>query len=130
MRKPATRGSDSEHPLCPLPLVAGLALATAGSVDAQVLERLGNAAKREAEYETQRQVQKSIDWESASLTVAASGDLASEPGTWTFDPDGPGILPSTSGYLTVHEKIDGRWMVAADVGVADAGSTVARRTGS
>lgn len=59
-----------------------------------------------------------IDWETLSVTVAASGDLAWERGRWTFDADGAGEAPTIGGeYITVYEKVDGEWKVAADVGV-------------
>lgn len=59
-----------------------------------------------------------IDWESSSLTVAESGDLAWERGSWTFDPDGSAPAPEASGaFVTVYAKVDGEWKVVADIGV-------------
>lgn len=59
-----------------------------------------------------------VDWSTTSVEVAASGDMAWERGTWTFDPDGPGEADELRGeYITVYEKVDGEWKVAADVGV-------------
>lgn len=59
-----------------------------------------------------------VDWRTISVRVAESGDLAWERGQWTFDPDGAGARPDVSGeYITVWEKVDGEWKVAADIGV-------------
>lgn len=59
-----------------------------------------------------------VDWSTTSVQVAASGDMAWERGAWTFDPDGPGKAPELQGeYITVYEKVDGEWKVAADIGV-------------
>ncbi|HZD06494.1 MAG TPA: nuclear transport factor 2 family protein, partial [Longimicrobiales bacterium] len=58
------------------------------------------------------------DWETLSVKVAESGDLAWERGRWTFDPDGSGPAGVTRGeYLAVYEKIDGEWKIALSVGV-------------
>jgi len=59
-----------------------------------------------------------ISWSTTAVRVAASGDLAYETGNITLDPDGAeGKKPSTTGvYVTVWEKVDGAWRVAADAG--------------
>ena len=58
-----------------------------------------------------------IDWTTNDVKVAASGDLAYELGTFTFDPDGAGPQPAANGeYVTVWTKADGSWRVAADAG--------------
>lgn len=59
----------------------------------------------------------SITWSTSHVHVAASGDLAYELGSFTFDPDGVGDAPSVSGeYATVWVKSDGTWRAAADAG--------------
>lgn len=56
-------------------------------------------------------------WVPGVVEVAASGDLAFERGGWTFDADGPGEGEEVHGeYVTVWQKIDGRWQVAVDAG--------------
>lgn len=74
-----------------------------------------------------------IEWQSSFLSVAGSGEMAWERGTWTFDPDGPRSSPPNQGaFLTVYEKVDGEWKVAADVGLptGDARVESGRRAGS
>lgn len=78
-----------------------------------------DAIRADIEADWGRNPDFTIDWESTSLTVATSGDLAWERGTWTFDPDGPGPREQTAGaFVTIYEKIDGDWKIAADVGVS------------
>ena len=62
-----------------------------------------------------------VAWSTTRVKVAASGDLAYETGNITLDPDGAaGKKPSTNGtYVTVWEKVDGAWRVAADAGTDD-----------
>ena len=59
-----------------------------------------------------------IAWSTTAVRVAASGDLAYETGNITIDPDGAeGKKPATTGvFVTVWEKVDGTWRVAADAG--------------
>lgn len=58
-----------------------------------------------------------ITWSTDRVAVAASGDLAYELGSWTFDPDGDGEAPATRGeYVTVWTKVDGVWRCAVDAG--------------
>ncbi len=58
-----------------------------------------------------------IGWTTTAVEVAASGDLAYERGTWTYDPDGPGEAAEESGeYVTVWKKMDGQWRVMVDAG--------------
>jgi ketosteroid isomerase-like protein len=52
-----------------------------------------------------------------SVTVAQSGDLAVEEGTYTFDL--PGTPTDTGKYLVVWGKQDGKWMVAQDIWNSD-----------
>ena len=40
-----------------------------------------------------------------------------ETGSFTFDPDGEGKKPATSGsFVTVWAKVDGKWRAIADAG--------------
>lgn len=58
-----------------------------------------------------------ITWTTASVDVAASGDLAVERGSSVADTDGEGAAPETVGeYVTVWKKVDGTWRVFADAG--------------
>ncbi len=58
-----------------------------------------------------------ISWTTNHVHVAASGDLAYELGSFTFDPDGAGEIPAANGeYLTVWTKADGSWRATADAG--------------
>jgi uncharacterized protein (TIGR02246 family) len=58
-----------------------------------------------------------VSWSTTGVRVAASGDLAVETGNATFDPDGEGKKPATTGvFVTVWEKVDGAWRVIADAG--------------
>lgn len=58
-----------------------------------------------------------VAWSTTGVRVAASGDLAVETGNVTFDPDGEGKKPATTGvFVTVWEKVDGTWRVIADAG--------------
>lgn len=59
----------------------------------------------------------SHSWSTSRVQVAASGDLAYELGSFTFDPDGAGEAPAVNGeYSTVWVKSDGTWRAAADAG--------------
>lgn len=59
-----------------------------------------------------------VAWSTTGVRVAASGDLAVETGNLTTDPDGAdGPKPATNGvFVTVWEKVDGKWRVAFDAG--------------
>ncbi|MDH3285377.1 MAG: nuclear transport factor 2 family protein [Acidobacteriota bacterium] len=58
-----------------------------------------------------------ISWSTTRVEVAASGDLAFERGSWTYDPDGDGEKPVESGeYATFWKKVDGVWRCAVDSG--------------
>ena len=58
-----------------------------------------------------------ITWTTSRVEVAASGELAYERGSWTFDPDGDGEAPEEHGeYLTIWKKADGTWSCAVDSG--------------
>ncbi|HXV40875.1 MAG TPA: nuclear transport factor 2 family protein, partial [Steroidobacteraceae bacterium] len=71
------------------------------------------------EAETAAMPNSTIDWTTRDVRVASSGDMAYETGSWTFDPDGDGEQPSTSGeFVTVWVKVDGAWRAAADAGTS------------
>jgi uncharacterized protein (TIGR02246 family) len=60
-----------------------------------------------------------ISWTTSSVNVAASGDLAYELGSFSFDPDGAGEAAAQEGeFVTVWTKADGTWRAAADSGTA------------
>lgn len=60
-----------------------------------------------------------ISWTTSDVRVSASGDMAYETGSWTFDPDGDGEALSMSGeFITVWTKVDGSWRAAADAGTS------------
>jgi ketosteroid isomerase-like protein len=61
----------------------------------------------------------SISWTTNDVQVAASGDLAYELGSFTFDPDGDGETAAVNGeFVTVWTKVDGTWRAAVDSGTA------------
>lgn len=60
-----------------------------------------------------------LSWTTNHVHVAASGDLAYELGSFSFDPDGAGEGAAQEGeYITVWTKVDGTWRAAADAGTA------------
>lgn len=60
-----------------------------------------------------------VSWTTNHVHVAASGDLAYELGSFSFDPDGAGEGAAQEGeYVTVWTKADGTWRAAADAGTA------------
>ncbi len=73
------------------------------------------AASREADWAENPEFV--VSWVTSEVEVAASGDLAYERGSWTFDPDGPGEAAEEHGeYVTVWKKMDGGWRAAIDAG--------------
>ncbi len=70
-----------------------------------------------AEQENAENPDSTVSWTTSRVEVAASGELAYERGSWTFDPDGDGEAPAESGeYLTIWKNVDGTWWCAADAG--------------
>jgi ketosteroid isomerase-like protein len=62
----------------------------------------------------------SVEWATGSVVVSASGDLAYELGSFTFDPGGLANPDAETGeFVCIWRKIDGEWKV-----VVDAGSTI------
>ncbi len=62
-----------------------------------------------------------VSWTSTAVKVAASGDMALEIGDLVLDTDGEGKKPATRGtFVTVWEKVDGKWRVVADAGTDNA----------
>lgn len=71
------------------------------------------------EAETAAMPNATISWTTSDVRVSSSGDMAYETGSWTFDPDGDGEQPSTTGeFVTVWVKADGAWRAAADAGTS------------
>jgi len=61
----------------------------------------------------------SISWTTSDVQVAASGDLAYELGSFTYDSDGDGETAAVNGeFVTVWTKADGTWRAAVDSGTA------------
>lgn len=58
-------------------------------------------------------------WTTDDVKVAASGDLAYERGSFSFDPDGAGEKPANEGeFVTIWTKVDGTWRAVVDAGTA------------
>jgi ketosteroid isomerase-like protein len=93
-----------------------LAANAASIFDGRVLEGL-EAMQASREQEWAANPDFTIEWWTTDVGVAASGDLAYERGSWTYDPDGAGEAPAENGeYLTVWKKIDGQWKSLYDAG--------------
>lgn len=57
----------------------------------------------------------SISWAPTTVHVSATGDLATELGTFQMSFDGPrGRITDQGSYTTVWRNIGGEWMIAAD----------------
>lgn len=58
----------------------------------------------------------SLNWRPTRITVAGSGDVATEVGTYTMSFDTPqGRVNDSGGYTTVWRKVDGNWLVQSDI---------------
>ncbi len=78
--------------------------------------RSGSAAVRQGWQETLALPNLSVSWQPTSISVAASGDVATEIGTYNLSFDGPqGRVTDTGHYTTVWHKVDGTWYVASDM---------------
>lgn len=63
--------------------------------------------------------QQVVEWSTDRVYVAASGDLATEFGTWSTSVGGPTGTDADSGrYITTYRKINGAWKVAADMSLS------------
>lgn len=72
-----------------------------------------------------------ISWTTNSVQVAASGDLAYELGSFSFDRDGAGETAAEEGeYVTVWTKADDTWRAAVDAGTVRKASEAAAPAGS
>ncbi|HSN55247.1 MAG TPA: DUF4440 domain-containing protein, partial [Candidatus Sulfomarinibacteraceae bacterium] len=70
--------------------IDGFFAANAASIfDGKLLEGLA-AIQLNREKEWAENPDSTMEWTTTEVGVAASGDLAYERGSWTFDPDGPG----------------------------------------
>lgn len=77
-----------------------------------------DALKAGIEKDLKKMPEAVVSWNTTSVKVAASGDMAVEKGDFYLDPDGAGKKDATSGnYVTVWEKIDGTWRATTDVAV-------------
>lgn len=57
-----------------------------------------------------------LNWQPTRITVAQSGDVATEVGTYTMSFDAPqGRVNDAGSYTTVWRNVDGDWMVASDI---------------
>lgn len=80
--------------------------------------RKGSAEIRAAfEADLAKAPNATISWTTSHVHVAASGDLAYELGSFSFDPDGAGEAAAEEGeFVTVWTKVDGTWRAAVDSG--------------
>jgi uncharacterized protein (TIGR02246 family) len=80
--------------------------------------RKGSAEIRAAfEADLAKAPNATINWTTNHVHVAASGDLAYELGSFSFDPDGAGEAAAEEGeFVTVWTKVDGTWRAAVDSG--------------
>jgi ketosteroid isomerase-like protein len=61
--------------------------------------------------------QVATNWVTRSITVAASGDLAVQTGTFTEANAGAkGDVTRQNNFVTVWKKVNGQWRVAIDIG--------------
>jgi uncharacterized protein (TIGR02246 family) len=76
----------------------------------------GHAAIRESWQGAFGLPNLALNWQPTKITVAGSGDIATEVGTYTMSFDSPqGGVHDAGGYTTVWQKVDGNWMVASDI---------------
>jgi ketosteroid isomerase-like protein/quercetin dioxygenase-like cupin family protein len=76
----------------------------------------GPAAVRQGWQGTIALPNLSMSWQPTTVSVAASGDVATEIGTYNISFDGPqGRITDTGHYTTVWHKVDGTWLVASDM---------------
>lgn len=76
----------------------------------------GPAAVRQVWRETLALPNASINWRPTTVTVAASGDIATEVGTYALGFDGPqGRVNDSGTYTTIWQKVDGQWLVTSDM---------------
>jgi uncharacterized protein (TIGR02246 family) len=62
-----------------------------------------------------------VDWSTDHVDIAASGELATERGSWSVKNSGlSGTVEDHGSYITVYRKIDGEWKVLADMSVSTA----------
>lgn len=77
------------------------------------------AAIRAGWAQTVGQPNLAMNWQPTRITVAASGDLATEVGTYTMSFDSPqGRVNDAGSYTTVWQKVDGNWLIASDIGTS------------
>lgn len=80
---------------------------------------VGHAALRSAFAEMVKMPNLAISATPTRITVAKSGELATDVGTFRFAYDGPnGRVEDEGSYSTVWRKIDGQWKVTSDLSVS------------
>lgn len=58
----------------------------------------------------------SLNWQPTRIAVAASGDVATEVGSYTMSFDTPqGRVNDAGSYTTLWQKVDGQWLIASDM---------------
>lgn len=58
----------------------------------------------------------SLNWQPTRIMVAASGDVATEVGSYTMGFDTPqGRVNDAGSYTTVWQKVNGEWLIASDM---------------
>lgn len=58
----------------------------------------------------------SLNWRPTTVTVARSGDIATEVGSYTMSFDTPqGRINDAGSYTTLWHKVDGEWLIASDI---------------
>lgn len=76
----------------------------------------GVAAIREGWRGTVALPNLSLNWQPTRITVAASGDIATEVGSYTMSFDTPqGRVSDAGSYTTVWQKVNGEWLIASDM---------------
>lgn len=61
-----------------------------------------------------------VEWTTESIEIAESGDMAYSTGSYSVGMDTPdGPMEDEGKFLTVWEKVDGEWKVAADMIATD-----------
>lgn len=57
-----------------------------------------------------------LNWQPSRITVAGSGDLATEVGSYTMSFDTPqGRVNDAGSYTTIWQKVNGEWVIASDM---------------
>lgn len=58
----------------------------------------------------------SLNWQPTRISVASSGDLATEVGSYTMSFDSPqGRVNDAGSYTTLWQKVNGQWLIVSDM---------------